>query len=87
MRARVLRELVEVLLKHGDYERVFSLVQRSWLQAETRTFTLELFPLALGLIPLKPEIGVAFHEAFKWVNTFLGDRHVELHKDKILRSR
>jgi hypothetical protein len=41
-----------------------------------RKYTIQLLPLALGLIALKPEIGLAFQEAFKWVDTFLNGQAV-----------
>ena len=67
-----LEKLVEALLKCSDYERVLHTVQRSWLQAETRAFAFQNFDLVLGLIFLKPDIGAALYQAFRWVDTFQG---------------
>jgi len=67
-----LRKLVEALLKHGDYEKVLHIVQRSWLRVETRASALQVFSLAVKLISREPEMSVAFYQAFKWVDTFLG---------------
>jgi tetratricopeptide (TPR) repeat protein len=66
-----LRDLVKLLLKCSNHERALHTVQHSWLQAETRTFALQNFDLALELIFLKPEIGGALYQGFKWVDTFL----------------
>ena len=69
--AAALKNLIEVLIKYYKHDRILHLVQRSYLQAETRDFALQEISLAAGLISLKPEIGIALYEAFKWVDTFL----------------
>ncbi|GHO79576.1 hypothetical protein KSD_73470 [Ktedonobacter sp. SOSP1-85] len=69
--AEALRRLAESLGKRGEYEHLLSLVQRWWGRAKTREHALQLLPLAYELIPLKPEIGFAFYEAFDWVDSFV----------------
>jgi tetratricopeptide (TPR) repeat protein/archaellum biogenesis ATPase FlaH len=72
-RAYVFRELREALIagKENSAPRLLSLVQDSWLQVEKRAHALQLFPLVCSLIPLRPEIGTAFFEAFQWVDSIL----------------
>jgi len=68
----VSRELVRVMNSLGKQEQTLRLVQRRWLYAaSTREYAFDLLSLADGLIPLKPEIGNAFYEAFTWVDNFL----------------
>ncbi len=55
----------------NEHEVLLHLVQHAWLLAETREYAFRLFPLALGLISFKPEIGLGLYEAFKWVDSFL----------------
>ncbi len=69
--SQALQDLVRALLKIGDYKGVLGLVQRSWLQVETRESAFQNFSLALGIISLKPEMGYILYEAFQSVNTFL----------------
>jgi hypothetical protein len=66
-----LREIARFLAANKEYEQLLSFVQRSWLQAETREFCVRLLTLAMGFIPLKPELGIAFSQAFTWVDDFL----------------
>jgi tetratricopeptide (TPR) repeat protein len=70
-RAGALRELAEALTRSSEYEQLLRLVQHSWLQAGGRASSITLFPLAYELLSLNPEIGLAFCEAFSWVDTFL----------------
>ncbi len=62
-------ELAEVLAKAGLHEQVLHLMKRSCLRAETMEHAVELLSLATGLIALKPQLGIALHEAFTWVDT------------------
>jgi len=64
--------LVEALGEISEREQLH-VVQHLWLHVSTREYAIELLPLAQGLIPLKPAIGIAFYEAFTWVDTFLMD--------------
>jgi hypothetical protein len=65
------RGLAKKLVKLGEYKQLLSLVHHAWLQAETRENAIELLSSAAGFIPLKPELGIAFCDAFTWVNDFL----------------
>jgi hypothetical protein len=67
----LLREIARVLAANKEYEQLLSFVQRSWLQAKTREYCIRLLTLAVGLISLKPELGIAFSHAFTWVDDFL----------------
>jgi hypothetical protein len=78
IQVNALQSLVESLLMHGHHERVISLVQRSWLRAETKTFALQIFSAVIpGLLALQPEQGIAFYQAFQWVDAFLCGEIVE----------
>ncbi len=68
---KFLSEVVEALGSVHEYERFLHIVQQSWLQVNKRAYALQLLPLATGLIPLKPKLGIAFFEAFEWVDAFL----------------
>jgi tetratricopeptide (TPR) repeat protein len=70
-RGEALRNLADALAKHNEQERLLSLIHRWWLQADTRDEAIDLLPLAFGLIPLHPNIGMAFYNAFAWVDNFL----------------
>jgi hypothetical protein len=41
------------------------------LEASTRGSALQLISTAIPLIEVKPELGMAFFEAFEWVDRFL----------------
>ncbi len=71
LRAKALSTLAEALLTTKKYEQLLRFVQNAWLRAETREYALQLLPLALGFVALKPELGTAFYGAFKWVDDFL----------------
>jgi tetratricopeptide (TPR) repeat protein len=64
-------EMADALAKTNEHERLLRLVQRWWSQTKTRNETLTLLTLANKFIALKPDIGMAFYEAFAWVDTFL----------------
>ncbi len=66
-----LQNLTNALSSFGKNEYVLRLVQHSWLKADTRKHAIKLLPLAIGLIPLKSEIGMDFCQAFTWVDAFL----------------
>jgi len=70
-RAEALRALADTLLAAHEYKRLVSLLHASWLQVETRNDALRLFSLALVLLSIQPEIGMAFYHGFQWVDTFL----------------
>jgi len=72
-KAGVLSSLA-ALIAINEYEVLLHLVQHAWLLAETRAFALRLFPLSLGLISFKHEIGLGLYESFKWVDSFLSKR-------------
>jgi hypothetical protein len=64
-------KVLNALALFGEYEQLLSLVQRSWLQAETREYAIKLFPLVTRIISHKSDIGTSFWEAFNWVDTLL----------------
>ena len=70
-RALVLEELARSIGSFGMQEQLLHLVQTSWRQADTGEYAIKLLSLAESLIPLHPEIGTAFCEAFTWVDNFL----------------
>lgn len=70
-RVRALCEVTEVLVAVGDFEQVVRIVQIWWLQVDSSEDAIQMLLLATGLIPLKPEVGTAFCEAFTWVDNFL----------------
>ena len=55
-----------------EFEQLLHVIQRSWRQVETREEALTLFSIASAFISRKPEVGIAFFDAFTWVDTFLG---------------
>jgi thioredoxin-like negative regulator of GroEL len=69
-RGRALFRLIEVL-QEMKHERGLVVVQHAWLRAITRDEALSLLQIATPFIVFKPELGVAFFEAFAWVDTFL----------------
>ncbi len=69
--AEVWRSFVLTLLQQNDYEGALRVIQRIWLQAETREAALNLLSLAFGLVAHQPEIGSALYSAFLWVHASL----------------
>lgn len=69
--AEVWRLRVSALLQQKNDEEALRIVQRMWLQVETKEIALPFFPLALGLVAYWPEMGSRLYAAFNWVNTFL----------------
>jgi hypothetical protein len=53
------------------HERCLVVVQHAWLQSTSRNEALSLLQIANPFITLKPELGVAFFEAFAWGDAFL----------------
>ncbi len=70
-RVEALGAMATSLAVAGKHEELLRLVQRSWWLANTREEALQLFPMAIRLIPRNPELGLALHEAFTRVDTFL----------------
>ncbi len=70
-RNAALNELGTILATTNEFEELLHLVQRTWLQIETREDAIALLPLAVGLISLEPDIGIEFCKAFDWVDDFL----------------
>ena len=71
LRARALTAVGAEIAETGEDESLLHLLQRSWRLADNRDYALDLFPLVTGFIPRNPELGVALHEAFAWVDDFL----------------
>lgn len=71
LKASALAELAKTLAESREYKHLLHMVQKSWLEADTREEVILLLPVAYGFVSLKPEIGIAFYGAFAWVNDFL----------------
>jgi hypothetical protein len=69
--AKALAALADNLATFGKHEQLLRLVHDWWLRVEQRVRAINLLPLAYAFIPRNPELGVAFCEAFAWVDTFL----------------
>ena len=70
-RATALCELATEMAVSREYEQLLSLTKHSWWQVATKEYAFRLFSMATGFIALKPELGTAFYDAFKWVDDFL----------------
>jgi hypothetical protein len=70
-KSKLLKKIAENFNMMQDHGQVLYLVQHSWLQANTRGDAIKLLPPVNELIPLKPEIGIDFCEAFKWADNIL----------------
>ncbi len=63
--------IMDVLEMAGKYERMHHLVQNALQKATSRMYAIHLFALVNRVLPLKPELGIVYCEAFTWVDTFL----------------
>ena len=70
-RVRLLKHTVKLLSTAKKYDYLLRFVQHCWLQVDTRENAIKLLPLAIGLLPLRPELGTAFVDASNWVESFL----------------
>ncbi len=70
-RVKAIRELGEDLTKAQEQEKLLSLIQWAWSEAETRDEIFELFRLVSGLPSLLSEQSADFQNAVKWVDDFL----------------
>jgi hypothetical protein len=59
------------LAKKDETERLLHLIHHWWSMAETREYAIQLLPLAYELVSHTPEMGIAFCNAFDWVDAFL----------------
>ena len=59
------------LAKDKQYEYVLLFVQYVWNHIHSRDLVLNLLSIAHGLLPLNPQVSLAFCEALAWVNTML----------------
>jgi len=66
-----LQEILDVLDVFDRQELMLRLVQHAWLQADIRSYAVDLLPLAMRYIAIKPEIGPTFCESFDWVESLL----------------
>jgi tetratricopeptide (TPR) repeat protein len=71
VQAEALSSLGQALAQAQLWSTLLRVVQRSWLRSETREIALVLLSLTDGFLPLEPEIGNYFYEAFPWVDHFL----------------
>jgi tetratricopeptide (TPR) repeat protein len=70
--AEALSTLSTAMVSVDEFEQLLHVIQRTWHQVESREEALTLFPLASVFIPCKPQMAIAFFDAFTWVDTFLG---------------
>ena len=59
---KTLKSFGESLARNGQYEQLLHLVQHAFFQAGTSELALNLLVLVYGLLPLKPEMGMAFFQ-------------------------
>jgi hypothetical protein len=71
MRASALGNVVAALGKNNQVGWAVRLAQDSLLEAVTRQSALNRLKIAIPLIQMKPELAMAFFEAFEWVDKFL----------------
>jgi hypothetical protein len=67
-----LRDLAKMMAQTDKLEQLLHLIQQAWQQAKTREEALALFSIANTVISHKPYYGIAFFNAFTWVDTFFG---------------
>lgn len=67
----LLYRILDVLEMAGKPENMLRLVQHALQRATTRIYAIQLLSLVTRLLPLRPELGIAYSEAFAWVDTFL----------------
>ena len=70
-KAKILQRLIVALNTHGKLDHALRLTQQLWLEAKTRKYAINFFPIMVGFLPHRPEIGRAFYEAFVMVNGLL----------------
>jgi hypothetical protein len=66
-----MQSITDAMITYGEFEQALQCIQTAWIQAETRRELIKLLPLAKEFIPLHPELGEAFYDAFAWVDHFL----------------
>jgi tetratricopeptide (TPR) repeat protein len=69
-RAKALVDLARKMADAGEYEALLHVIHHSWRLVDKRKHTLDLFPMAICFIPHNPELGLALHDAFSWVDNF-----------------
>ena len=72
-RAEALTALAAIPAANGEFERLLGLVHRLWQRVERLSEAVDFLPLAYGFLPRYSELGMAFSDAFTWVDTFLRD--------------
>jgi tetratricopeptide (TPR) repeat protein len=70
---KALMEIRDQLAFKGEYERLLRIVQHAWLQIVKREQAIEYLFFGMGLIQIQPAIGIAFYDAFAWVDLILKD--------------
>jgi len=71
LKISAMQSITDAMITYGEYEQALQYIQTAWIQAETRRELIKLLPLAEEFIPLHPELGEAFYDAFGWVDHFL----------------
>jgi hypothetical protein len=71
VRDEALSQLGKVLAIGPNCVQLLHHIQRSWQQAVTKEYWIELLSLAHNLIHLNPEICIVLYEAFSWVDDIL----------------
>ncbi len=70
--AWALSQLADALAHSNEYKRLLRLVRYWWQRARRRDeAAVRLLPLAYGFLSYHPELGIAFFDAFAWVDEFL----------------
>lgn len=69
--ARALTKLVDALAHSNEYERLLHIIHYWWRYVRRRDEAIRLLSLAYNFISYHPELGIAFYDAFAWVDDFL----------------
>ncbi|MBV9706628.1 MAG: hypothetical protein JO125_04390 [Chloroflexi bacterium] len=66
-----LAKLADTLAQSNEYERLLPLVRYWWQRVRRRDEAVCLLALAYGFLSYHSELGIAFFDAFAWVDEFL----------------
>jgi hypothetical protein len=70
-KASLLVNMAQSLANRGAELTLLRLIQRSWLNASTRSDCQYLFAMAQGILRCNPEMCAGFYESFGWVDKFI----------------
>lgn len=71
LKISAMHSITDAMITYGEHEQALQYIQTAWIQAEARRELIKLLPLAEEFIPLHPELGEGFYDAFAWVDHFL----------------